>query len=80
MHITEQDHRTKRETNKDSSFLNLRSKSSQEAYPNTERSSRKLPDKVDTTDGGSKKAHSKPKPYSEYCQISVTKRFIRNLV
>ena len=49
------------------SFLNLRNKSNQEAYPNTESRSRKLPDKIDITDGGSKKAYSEPKAYSEYC-------------
>ena len=47
--------------------FNLRDKSNQEAYPKTESRSRKLPDKIDTTDGGSKKAYSEPKPYSEYC-------------
>ena len=48
-HITKQDHRTEREVDKDSSILNLRNKPNQEAYPNTKSSSRKLPDKADTT-------------------------------
>ena len=79
-HVTGQDHRTEREADKDSSSLNLRNKSNREAYLSTESSSRKLPDKVDTTDGESKKAYSEPKAYSEYCQTSVKKPFIRNFV
>ena len=67
-HITKQDHRTEREVDKDSSILNLRNKPNQEAYPNTKSSSRKLPDKADTTDGGSKTAFSEPNPYLKYCQ------------
>ena len=49
-------------------------------YPDTESSSWKRPDKVDTTDDGSKKVYSGPKAYSEYCQTSVTKHFIQNLL
>ena len=48
-------------------------------YPNTESSSWERPDKVDTTDDGSKKVYSGPKAYSEYCQTSVTKHFIQIL-
>ena len=74
-HITEQDHRTEREAGKNSSFFNLRHRSNQDAYLNTESSSRKLPDKIDTTDGGSKKTYSEPKAYSEYCHNICYEKF-----